>query len=80
MKYSAKSNNYKHGDNAKYILHRESIFTVPLHKHNNDDNSNNNDSNNNRYIGLEIYACCMYVGEEGILVGKPREKGPLGRP
>jgi hypothetical protein len=22
----------------------------------------------------------MYVGEEGILVGKPREKGPLGRP
>jgi len=65
VKYSAKGNNYKHGDDVKYIQHGESIFTRSSQKH------NNNNNNNNRYIGLEIYACCRYAGGE-------KHKGDFG--
>jgi hypothetical protein len=42
MKYSAKGNNYKHGDDVKYIQHRESIFTRSSQKHDDYDDNNNN--------------------------------------
>jgi hypothetical protein len=64
MKYCEYGNNYKHGDDVKYqhyIRHRESVFKRSSQNNN---NNNGDNSTNNRYIGLEIYECGMYVGEE----------------
>jgi hypothetical protein len=54
---------------VKYIIfNTENPYLQDLHKRIiiiviNKSNGNHS-NNNNRYIGLEIYPCCMYVGEE----------------
>jgi len=93
MKYSAKGNNYKHGDDVKYIIfNTENPYLQDLHKSmmmmmmmiiiiiiKVMEMTNNNRYNRTRNLCMS-HVCRGREIHSGFLVGKPKEKGPLARP